>query len=239
MVSKETIKMVAEEVLKAPFFIVTTLFQIQTKLNKKHKWEKDEVSKRKLTSNVDKKPEYDERNAIINNIPDFWLTVFSNHHELGDNFTDEDRKIFKHLISLEVEGGKSDYSFTFKFKANAYFKNDSIVKRYKVSNGKTTIEITPVQWKKRSMVPKGVTMVNKRKKGVCNDISFFTWFCPWPEDEENLGDKEFADIIKNDIWPNPLRFLHQDVDDEDDEDDQVAGDDEVQDNQVAGNGEDE
>ncbi|AES66594.1 nucleosome assembly protein [Medicago truncatula] len=46
----------------------------------------------------------------------------------------EELNIFKHLASLEVEGVKSDCSFTFMFEENDSFTNKSIVKCYKVSD---------------------------------------------------------------------------------------------------------
>lgn len=223
MVKVKTIEMVAEK-LNAPFEVVSRLFDFQTVLNEKHKEQKDAILTQRLAFNESRKPDYDKRNQIINQIPGFWSTVFSNHDELGDYFNDEDKEIFKHLASLVVDGVESDCSFTFMFRENNYFTNESIVKHYKASDGtdnsiakqykvfsegKTTIEVTPVEWKKKSLVPTGVTKENRKKKGVFNNISFFTWLCEPTSLKEVVGDKQFAEIIRDDIWPNPLPFLEQ------------------------------
>merc|ERR1711982_285428 len=64
------------------------------------------------------------------------------------------------------------------------------------------------------------TAKNSRKRAAQQPKTFFTWFC----DNGDPSDDEIAEVIKDDMWPNPLQyFLVPDIevengDDEDDDD---------------------
>merc|ERR1711890_110803 len=61
---------------------------------------------------------------------------------------------------------------------------------------------------------------SSRKRAHQQQGTFFTWFC----DNGDPSDDEIAEVIKDDMWPNPLQyFLVPDIevengDDEDDDD---------------------
>merc|ERR1711982_206465 len=65
------------------------------------------------------------------------------------------------------------------------------------------------------------TAKNSRKRAAQQPKTFFTWFC----DNGDPSDDEIAEVIKDDMWPNPLQyFLVPDIEVEngDDEDDDEA-----------------
>lgn len=56
------------------------------------------------------------------------------------------------------------------------------------------------------------------------------WFFSWFNDPGDAGADELGEVIKDDIWPNPLQYFlvpEGDMDDEEDEDDDELDDEEV------------
>lgn len=111
------------------------------------------------------------------------------------------------------------------------------------TNGEHKSTSTPIRWKKDQNLcqkkKKDVKATNSRKRGFEEQKKFFDWFT---DNEDPQGD-DIADIIKDDIWPNPLQYyLVPDVDgeenglddegesegDEGAEDDDIGDDEEVE-----------
>merc|ERR1711935_1037945 len=67
-----------------------------------------------------------------------------------------------------------------------------------------------------------------RKRGHQQQATFFTWFC----DNGDPSDDEIAEVIKDDMWPNPLQyFLVPDIEVEngdDEEEDDMDGEEELE-----------
>lgn len=80
------------------------------------------------------------------------------------------------------------------------------------ANGEHKSTSTPIRWKKDQNLckkKKDAKASNSRKRGYPDEKKFFDWFC---DNEDPQGD-DIADIIKDDIWPNPLQYyLVPDVD---------------------------
>ncbi|XP_070048357.1 NAP1-related protein 2-like isoform X1 [Nicotiana tomentosiformis] len=217
---------------------IDKLQEIQDELEKINEEASDKVLKVEQEYSEIRKPVYDKRNDIIKAIPDFWLTAFLAHPVLGRLLNEEDLKIFKFLSSIEVEDSKdvkSGYSITFNFNANPYFGNKKLSKTYTfLEDGPTMISGTTIKWEKGMGIPNVVAHKKKGKKrsrdkessghpcsvafplGV--SISFFRWFSEVTqkdEDEDLEIQDEVADIIKDDLWPNPLNYFENDPDEED------------------------
>merc|ERR1712025_91180 len=87
---------------------------------------------------------------------------------------------------------------------------------------------TPIQWKEgmdlaakfAQKAAAQTELAKQRKRPLPQLRTFFTWFC----DNGDPSDDEIAEVIKDDMWPNPLQyFLVPDIevengDDEDDDD---------------------
>ncbi|KAL2462933.1 NAP1-related protein 2 [Forsythia ovata] len=181
-----------------------------------------------------RKPVYDKRNDIIKSIPDFWMTAFLSHPALSELLTEEDQKIFLYLRSLEVEESKdlkSGCSITFNFKPNPYFEDAKLTKTFTfLEDGTTKISSSSIKWKEGMVIPNGVdeTKGNKRSH---SEESFFTWFSDTPHKDDIVEiQDEVAEIIKDDLWPNPLTYFNiengSDSSEENDEDDEVEDGDE-------------
>ncbi|KAL9239529.1 hypothetical protein vseg_013841 [Gypsophila vaccaria] len=208
---------------------IEKLQEIQDELEKINEKASDEVLEVEKKYNEIRKPVYDKRNEIVKAIPDFWLTAFLSHPALSELVTDEDHKIFKHLTSIEVEDSKdvkSGYSISFNFSPNPYFEDAKLTKTFTfLDEGTTNVTATPIKWKEGMGISNGVDSDKKGNKRTLLDESFFTWFTDSQQDDE-IND-EVAEIIKEDLWPNPLTYFNNDADEEefegDEDDDEEQG----------------
>ncbi|TYI35593.1 hypothetical protein ES332_A03G086800v1 [Gossypium tomentosum] len=211
---------------------IEKLQEIQDELEKINEEASEKVLEVEQKYNEVRKPVYDKRNEIINSIPDFWLTAFLSHPALGDLLTEEDQKIFKYINSLEVEDFKdlkSGYTITFNFNSNPYFENTRLTKTFTFLDDGTKITATPIKWKEGKGLPNGVNHEKKGNKRQLAEESFFAWFADaqQKDDMDEIHD-EVAEIIKEDLWPNPLTYFNNEADEEDfdgDEGDEEGKDD--------------
>ncbi|KAF8037338.1 hypothetical protein BT93_B0297 [Corymbia citriodora subsp. variegata] len=174
------------------------------------------------------KPVYEERNEIVQLIPDFWPTAFLSHPMLGERLTEEDRKIFKYLDFLDVEESedvKSGYSITFSFRPNPFFEDSKLTKTFTLLDEETRITATSIKWKEGMGLPNGAAREKKGNKRplsgesivtrhpLCHyEISFFHWFSDAQhKDVTTQIHHEIADIIKE-VWANPLTHFKKDAD---------------------------
>ncbi|XP_006390407.2 NAP1-related protein 1 [Eutrema salsugineum] len=196
-------------------FSIEKLQEIQDDLEKINEKASDEVLEVEQKYNEIRKPVYDKRNEVIKSIPDFWITAFLSHPALGELLTEEDQKIFKYLSSLDVEDAKdvkSGYSITFHFNPNPFFEDAKLTKTFTfLEEGTTKITATPIKWKEGKGLPNGVNHDDKKgNKRTLPEESFFTWFTD-AQHKEDAGDEihdEVADIIKEDLWSNPLTYFN-------------------------------
>lgn len=199
---------------------IEKLQEIQDELEKINEEASDKVLEVEQKYNEVRKPVYDKRSEIIKAIPDFWLTAFMSHPALCDLLSEEDQKIFKHLSSLEVEDFKdvkSGYSITFNFSSNPYFEDTKLTKTFTfLDEGTTKITATTIKWKEGQGIPNGVAHEKKGSKRPHEEESFFSWFSETQQrdDMDEIHD-EVAEIIKEDLWPNPLTYFNNDADEED------------------------
>ncbi|XP_020274294.1 NAP1-related protein 2-like isoform X1 [Asparagus officinalis] len=198
---------------------IEKLQEIQDELEKVNEEASDKVLEVEQKYNEIRRPVYKRRNEIIQSIPDFWLTAFLSHPALGDLLTEEDQKIFKHLISLDVEDSKdvkSGYTITFNFSANPYFEETKLEKTYIFDDeGTPNITGTKITWKEDiKSIPNGVEH-EKGSKRPLTEESFFSWFGEMHDKSflEGVFD-EVGELIKEDLWPNPLRYFNNEADEE-------------------------
>ncbi|CAA7396079.1 unnamed protein product [Spirodela intermedia] len=213
---------------------IEKLQEIQDELEKINEEASDKVLEVEQKYNEIRRPIYSKRNEIVQAIPDFWLTAFLSHPALGDLLSDDDQKIFKHLTSLDVEDFKdvkSGYSITFTFSPNLYFEDTKLVKTFNFfDEGTTNITGTRIRWKEGMDIANGTAPAAKDGKRNFHEESFFSWF--GETQQKSLSDgfqDEVAEIIKEDLWPNPLKYFNNEGDEEDfdgDEDDEEGTDEE-------------
>ncbi|XP_022868793.1 NAP1-related protein 2-like [Olea europaea var. sylvestris] len=217
---------------------IEKLQQAQDELEKMNEEASEKVLEIEQKYSEKRKPVYDKRNDIVKSIPDFWMTAFLSHPALSELLTEEDQKIFKYLSSLEVEESKdlkSGCSITFNFKPNPYFEDSKLTKTFIfLEDGTTKISSKSIKWKEGMAMPNGVdeTKGNKRSH---SEESCFTWFSDTQHKDDIVEiHDEVAEIIKNDLWPNPFTYFNNEADEEyfdvDDGDDEKNGSDSSEEN---------
>jgi len=180
-------------------------------------------------------PYFQKRAALIEKIPNFWVWTFLNHPQISALLDEDDEELFQnYLTKCEVqdfEDGKTGYTISFHFKTNPFFENDVISKSFQISDtGEPSSTSTAIKWKEGMDLTKrhqeAAAKCGKRK--LEEPESFFSWF----SDPGDNGADELGEVIKEDIWPNPLQYYlvgetdHDDEDcDDDDEEDEDGFDD--------------
>ncbi|XP_043705927.1 NAP1-related protein 2-like isoform X3 [Telopea speciosissima] len=189
---------------------IEKLQEIQDELEKVNEEASDKVLEVEQKYNEIRRPVYEKRNEIIKSIPDFWLTAFLSHPALGDLLSEEDQK---------------------NFNPNPHFEDTKLTKTFTFfDEGTTKITGTTIKWKEGMDIANGG---NHEKKGIKRPIaeeSFFSWFSETQQKDISDGlHDEVAEIIKEDLWPNPLKYFNNEADeedidgDEDDEEDEEEG----------------
>ncbi|CAN4123494.1 unnamed protein product [Withania somnifera] len=188
-----------EKLAKDEKQLVQCIEKLQEDLEKINKEASGELLKVAQKYSRIREPVYEERTNIIKDIPGFWFKAFLKHPILGGLVcTEEDHKIFEFLSSIKVEPSqdvKSGYTITFDFEPNVYFENTKLWKTYTFleEDGRTEITGSAVQW--------------AQGKGV-DEQSFFRWFSEVDERDE------IGEIIKDELWSDPLTCFHHEADEE-------------------------
>ncbi|XP_028948414.1 NAP1-related protein 1-like isoform X2 [Malus sylvestris] len=202
------------------------------KLSEKPEDENADHIDEKLVLSIEKLQEVqDELEKINEEASDKVLEVeqkyneFLSHPALSELLTEEDQKIFKHLTSLEVEDFKdvkSGYAITFVFSPNPYFEDTKLTKTFTFLDEATKVTATSIKWKEGMGIPNGVNHDKKGNKRPQVEESFFSWFSD-SQHKDILEDEihdEIAEVIKEDLWPNPLTYFNHEADDDEEFDDE-------------------
>ncbi|KAK2507342.1 hypothetical protein MC885_013959 [Smutsia gigantea] len=140
------------------------------------------------------------RSFIIQNIPGFWVTAFLNHPQLSAMISPRDEDMLCYLMNLEVRElrhARTGCKFKFHFWSNPYFQNKVIVKEYECrSSGRVLSIATRIRWHRGQEPP---ALMHRNRDAV---HSFFSWFSQHTLPEAD----RVAQIIKEDLWPNPLQY---------------------------------
>ncbi|CAN6578178.1 unnamed protein product [Malus baccata var. baccata] len=202
------------------------------KLSEKPEDENADHIDEKLVLSIEKLQEVqDELEKINEEASDKVLEVeqkyneFLSHPALSELLTEEDQKIFKHLTSLEVEDFKdvkSGYAIAFVFSPNPYFEDTKLTKTFTFLDEATKVTATSIKWKEGMGIPNGVNHDKKGNKRPQVEESFFSWFSDSQQKdilEDEIHD-EIAEVIKEDLWPNPLTYFNHEADDDEEFDDE-------------------
>lgn len=187
---------------------------IQNEIGALNEKASEEILKVEQKFNKLRKPHYEKRNQLLRNIPHFWIQTLYNHPSISPIIdTDDDEECLRYLIDLDVEEFediKSGYKIKLRFAENPYFKNDIIVKEFHMISGDEQVaSSTPLEYRDtdegnglREIVKRELEMYNSMQNQGNIPRSFFAWFL----DPVESGTDEIAEIIKDQIWPNPLDY---------------------------------
>ncbi|XP_039567163.1 testis-specific Y-encoded-like protein 4 [Passer montanus] len=147
-----------------------------------------------------RRPHLQRRNRLIQHIPGFWVTAFLNHPQLSAMISDRDEDALSYMTSLQVEEfgqSRPGCRIRFFFSVNPYFQNDVVAKEFvRGPSGHLVSHSTPIRWWQ------GQDPRCRPHKGPPAPRSFFAWF---GDHSFPAGDR-VAEIIKEELWPNPLQF---------------------------------
>ncbi|NWT20025.1 TSYL5 protein, partial [Vireo altiloquus] len=181
-----------------------------------------------------RRPHLQRRNRLIQHIPGFWVTAFLNHPQLSAMISDRDEDALSYMTSLQVprvgfwggiwgfvdppevtqlspqveEFGQSrpGCRIRFFFSVNPYFQNDVVAKEFVrgPSGGCWAWRggTTPTSCSSRRCFWGSRDPRSRPHKGPPAPRSFFAWF---GDHSFPAGDR-VAEIIKEELWPNPLQF---------------------------------
>lgn len=175
-----------------------------------------------------RQPHFETRSTLISKIPSFWVTALVNHPQVSMLLDEEDEEALQYLNKVEVhefEDIKSGYKINFHFRTNPYFENEVITKEFHLNEtGDPSSKSTPITWKRgKDLTKKSGGQAQKGKKRAhAESESFFCWFT----DHSDAGADELGEVIKDDIWPNPLQYyLVPEVEGEEDDGEGDEGED--------------
>jgi len=198
--------------------------EVQNEIDRLNDQASDEILKVEQKYIKMRQPHFHKRSDLISKIPNFWVTVFINHPQISALLTEDDEEALQALQKLEVqefEDIKTGYKIIFHFGENAYFENKMITKEFHLNeSGEPSSKSTPIAWKQgKSLVKAPGAKTAKRTHD--EQESFFSWFV----NHKDAGADELGEVIKDDIWPNPLQYFLASEMDEDLEDEGEGEDD--------------
>jgi template-activating factor I len=166
-----------------------------------------------------REPFYKKRAEDIATIEAFWVTAFINHPQISALLNEKDEEALAYLSNMQVSENddiKSGYKIVFEFKENPFFSNLVLEKELKLNDsGEPECSSTAINWKPgKSLVENGAAA---KKNPSLESDSFFQWF------SDNNGQDELGEIIKDDLWPNPLQYYLATEGEMDDMDDDEEG----------------
>jgi len=173
----------------------------------------EEILKVEQKYNKLRKPFYETRNDIIKRVPKFWLTAFINHPQISGLIEEEDEDCLQYLSKLEVEEFediKSGYKINFYFDANPYFEDEVLTKEFHTeSTGDPVSKSTKIRWKEgfdlaaKAAQRAAAAAAKTGRKRPLENRTFFSWF----SDNGDPSTDDVAEVIKDDMWPNPLQYF--------------------------------
>jgi len=194
--------------------ILEEIDAIQTQLDTLNDQASDEILKVEQKYNQMRKPHYKKRSELIGKIPDFWLNTFMNHPQIAALLDEADEEVLRYMTQLKVEETediRSGYKIVFEFKTNPFFENTELEKEFTMSeSGDMGTHETKINWKAgMALTEKGGDKGKGKKRGRGEEPpSFFSWF-----EDTSMGSDEVGEVIKDDIWANPMQY-YLDLDEE-------------------------
>ncbi|KAL1765681.1 SET isoform X1 [Sigmodon hispidus] len=175
--------------------------EVQNEIDRLNEQASEEILKVEQKYNKLRQPFFQKRSELIAKIPNFWVTTFVNHPQVSALLGEEDEEALHYLTRVEVtefEDIKSGYRIDFYFDENPYFANKVLSKEFHLNeSGDPSSKSTEIKWKSGKDLTK------------------------------HSSADELGEIIKDDIWPNPLQYyLVPDMDDEEGEAEDDDDDDE-------------
>lgn len=106
----------------------------------------------------------------------------------------------------EFEDIKSGYRINFHFDENPFFENKLLTKEFCLGGASGPVsKSTTIEWKEGKDLRKSnkqQQQQSNRRKRPFEFKTFFDWF----SDNSDPVNDEIAELLKDDLWPNPLQY---------------------------------
>ncbi|OWZ18764.1 hypothetical protein PHMEG_0007091 [Phytophthora megakarya] len=220
--------------------VLNSVAKVEEELEKVNVEQAKEILVIETKYNAKKRPTYVKRNNLLVEIPQFWKQVLVNHPLVGNYITKDDEMLMDFLEKFDVTFVGDDGSFKMEmtFKENPYFSPTTLWKQVKFSEDEEEVEtfkenpyFSPTTlWKQvkfsedEEEVEVTASEITWTDKAEMTEESvkfpFFQWFV------STDGDQDVAEIIKEEIWKNPVRFYlldEEEYEEEEDEEEEGEG----------------
>lgn len=182
---------------------VALLAQVQMRLEAFEKKSARLHQRLELKISRQRRPHLDQRSSITKTIPGFWVTALLNHPHLSAHIDETDEDALSYMTDLEIESFKNNklgYRIRFHFRRNPYFQNNIIMKELHLGMGGSPMSFSnPILWHRGQNLT-AQSEPRKSSRGVYQ--TFFSWF----SDHSNPGQDDVAQILKDDLYRDPLRY---------------------------------
>uniref|UniRef100_UPI0016597652 testis-specific Y-encoded protein 3-like n=1 Tax=Halichoerus grypus TaxID=9711 RepID=UPI0016597652 len=142
----------------------------------------------------------EHRSALIRGIRGFWAKAFVNHPQMSAKISKQDEALLGYMTDLKVEEvrfPRDCRKILLFFRKNPYVQNEVVVKEYVLSAAAYgPSHSTPIQWHQN------YEREAYRRRHHNTSPNFFNWF----SDHSFAGSSRIAEIILDDLWPNPLQY---------------------------------
>lgn len=154
-----------------------------------------------------RKPIYAKRAEVLAQWPQFWKTALKHHPDLSDLLSTKDEEVLEYLTQVYVDDNedvKSGFTISFSFCENPFFTNKVLEKKYSYSDGVITKTGSKIDWKE-GQAPVEPEVDKDDDEGEDDGYQFMKWFSE-PEEQETGESDPIADIIREQIWPDPRTY---------------------------------
>lgn len=203
--------------------------EVQNEIDRLNEQASEEILKVEQKYNKLRQPHFGKRTELIEKIPNFWVTAFINHPQVSALLSEEDEEALQHLVKVEVnefDDIKSGYKILFHFNENPFFTNTLITKSFHLSeSGEPNSKADTIDWKpNKDLTAKASGTKSGNKRQHDEQESFFSWF----SDHGDAGSDELGEVIKDEIWPNPLQYFLASEEGEDELDDDLEDEEDLE-----------
>lgn len=174
------------------------LDELQHDLDKMSEAAAEEILRVEQSYNKKRTPIYEKRKKLTMQIDNFWQTAFLNHHLLSTAIPEEQEGLLSAMRDLEVQEFddlRSGFKIVMKFDENDFFENDVITKSYHLQAETPSTQITEIQWKPNKKPP----IFQPDEDGSITFLEWLSYAAPPDSDE-------IAEVIKDDLFMNPLQY---------------------------------
>uniref|UniRef100_G3PEZ8 Testis specific protein Y-linked n=1 Tax=Gasterosteus aculeatus TaxID=69293 RepID=G3PEZ8_GASAC len=182
---------------------VALLAEVQMRLEALEKKSARLHQRMELKISRQRRPHLDQRSSITKTIPGFWVTALLNHPHLSAHIDETDEDALSYMTDLEIESFKNNklgYRIRFHFRRNPYFQNNIIMKELHLGMGGSPMSFSnPILWQRGQNLT-AHSEPRKSSRGVYK--TFFSWF----SDHSSPGQDDVAQILKDDLYRDPLRY---------------------------------